>query len=62
MSQYPQGLADLSDLIQSSDIYDCFNSNTIEVDLLFDYLTSRQLTPRHIYREVCTVVVYVLQY
>ncbi|KAF8914897.1 hypothetical protein CPB85DRAFT_1218554 [Mucidula mucida] len=52
MSQYPQGLADLSDLIQSSDIYDCFNSNTIEVDLLFDYLTSRQLTPRHIYREI----------
>lgn len=50
--QHPHGLSDISDLIQCREVYDCFDSNTVEVDILLDYLTAQRLTPRHIYREV----------
>jgi hypothetical protein len=46
-------MADIGDLIQSADVYECFDSNTVEVEIMLDYLTSQRLTPRHIYREVC---------
>jgi len=45
-------LSDIGDLIQSSEVYECFDGNTIEVEIMFDYLAMQRLTPRHIYREV----------
>lgn len=60
LSQHPHNLSTLPDLIQSSDVYECFDGNTVEVDIMLEYLESQRLTPRHIYREVgfchsCTV-------
>ena len=52
MSQHPHGMSDIGDLIQSSEVYECFDSNTVEVEIMLDYLTTQRLTPRHIYREV----------
>jgi E3 ubiquitin-protein ligase CHFR len=52
LSQHPHGFSDVGDLIQSSSVYECFNSNTVEVDIMLDYLTTQRITPRHIYREV----------
>lgn len=50
--QHLHSLNDLGDLIQCGEVYDIFDGNTVEVDIMFDYLTSQGLTPRHIYREV----------
>ncbi|KAF8895547.1 hypothetical protein BD779DRAFT_736465 [Infundibulicybe gibba] len=52
LAQHPHGMSDIGDLIQSPEIYECFDSNSVEVDLMLDYLTAQRLTPRHIYREV----------
>ncbi|KAJ7928050.1 hypothetical protein B0H13DRAFT_1016114 [Mycena leptocephala] len=54
LSQHPHGLSDVGDLIQSSAVYECFNSNTVEVEIMLDYLTAQRITPRHIYREIVT--------
>ena len=51
-SQHLNGLSDLGDLIQAPDIYECFEGNTVEVDILFDYLTENPMTPKEIYQEV----------
>lgn len=51
-AQYPHGFADLGDMVQSSEVYDCFDGNSVEVEYLLDYLTSQSLTPRDVYREV----------
>jgi E3 ubiquitin-protein ligase CHFR len=45
-------MSDVGDLIQSADVYECFDSNTIEVEYMIDYLVTQRLTPRHIYREI----------
>ena len=39
-------------MIQCQDIYDVFDGNAVEVDILIDYMTAQNLTPRQIYREV----------
>ncbi|KAJ7677493.1 hypothetical protein B0H17DRAFT_1015807 [Mycena rosella] len=52
ISQHPHGFSDVGDLIQSSSVYECFNSNTVEVEIMLDYLTTQRITPRHIYREI----------
>jgi E3 ubiquitin-protein ligase CHFR len=57
LSQHPHNLSTLPDLIQSSDVYECFDGNTVEVDIMLEYLESQRLTPRHIYREVGFVTV-----
>lgn len=49
-------MSDVGDLIQSADVYDCFDGNTVEVEIMLDYLTAQGITPRHIYREVCITV------
>ena len=54
-SQYLHGIADIGDIIQCQDVYECFNGNTVEVDFMLDHLTAQNLTPRHIYREVGTI-------
>ena len=51
-SQHLNGFSDLGDLIQAADIYECFEGNTVEVDILFDYLTEHRMTPKQIYQEV----------
>ncbi|KAG6330534.1 hypothetical protein ID866_8554 [Astraeus odoratus] len=51
-AQQPQDMNDIADFIQSSEIYDCFDNNPVEVDIMFDYLTSRQITPKKIYRDI----------
>ncbi|KAI0822303.1 hypothetical protein BC628DRAFT_1327582 [Trametes gibbosa] len=50
--QQPHGFSDLSDVIQCGEIYDCFDGNTVEVDIMLDYLSAQGLSPRHIYREI----------
>ncbi|EPQ54559.1 hypothetical protein GLOTRDRAFT_77157 [Gloeophyllum trabeum ATCC 11539] len=52
LSQHPHGMSEIGDLIMSSEVYECFDSNTVEVDIMIDYLTAHRLTPRHIYREI----------
>ncbi|KAF8195478.1 hypothetical protein BJ912DRAFT_143278 [Pholiota molesta] len=52
MSQHPHNMAALADLIQSADVYDCFDGNTVEVEIMLEYLEAQGLTPRHIYREI----------
>lgn len=54
VSQHPHGFSDLGDLIQCGEVYECFDHNTVEVDIMLDYITAQGLTPRHIYREVST--------
>lgn len=51
-SQHPHGMSDIGDLIQSAEVYECFDCNTVEVEIMLDYLTTQRLSPRHIYREV----------
>lgn len=51
-SQHLNGFSDLGDLIQAADIYECFEGNTIEVEILFDYLTEHNMAPKQIYQEV----------
>ncbi|KAF8967056.1 hypothetical protein BDZ97DRAFT_1656803 [Flammula alnicola] len=52
LSQHPHNMSTLADLIQSADVYDCFDGNTIEVEIMLEYLENQGLTPRHIYREI----------
>lgn len=52
LGQHPHGMSDVADLIQSAEVYDCFDGNTVEVEIMLDYMTSRQLSPRHVYRQV----------
>ncbi|KAA1469939.1 hypothetical protein DENSPDRAFT_652747 [Dentipellis sp. KUC8613] len=52
LAQHPHGMADLSDLIQSAEVYECFDGNAIEVDILLDHLSAQRITPRHIYRDI----------
>ncbi|KAI0322011.1 hypothetical protein OF83DRAFT_1050174 [Amylostereum chailletii] len=51
-SQHPHGLADVGDLIQSSDVYEGFSGNAVEVDIMLDYLSAQRISPRHIYRDI----------
>jgi E3 ubiquitin-protein ligase CHFR len=57
-SQQPEGMLDLAGLIQSLEVYECFDGNTVEVDILLDYLIRRQISPKHIYREVRPSIIY----
>ncbi|KAK7690024.1 hypothetical protein QCA50_006668 [Cerrena zonata] len=55
-SQHPHALSDLGDLIQCGELYEAFDYNTVEVDIMLDYLTAQQLTPRHIYKEIIAII------
>lgn len=54
MAQHPHGLSDVGDLIQSSEVYDAFDGNAVEVEIMLDYFTAKRISPRDVYREVCT--------
>jgi E3 ubiquitin-protein ligase CHFR len=51
-SAHPQGMSDISDLIQSTEVYECFDGNAVEVEIMLDYLGTQHISPRHIYGEV----------
>ncbi|KAJ3524086.1 hypothetical protein NM688_g8623 [Phlebia brevispora] len=55
-NQHLHMLSDIGDMIQCGDIYDVFDGNAVEVDILLDYMTANNLTPRHIYREVLGMI------
>ena len=45
-------MSDVGDLIQSTEVYECFDGNAVEVEIMLDYLGNQHITPRHIYSEV----------
>lgn len=51
-AQHPQGFADLSDLIQAPELYEIFENNSYEADILIEYLREKQITPQTIYSEM----------
>ncbi|CAK5284071.1 unnamed protein product [Mycena citricolor] len=52
LRQQPHGLSDVGDLIQCSAVYESFHSNTVEVDLMLDHITTQVISLRRIYREI----------
>lgn len=50
--QQPHGLSSHLDMIQSADVYGCFNGNTVEVEIMLEYIETQGMSPRHIYRDV----------
>lgn len=58
LAQQPHNLSSHPDLILSSDIYECFDGNTVEVEILLEYVDSQRLTPRHIYRDVSMLLIH----
>ena len=56
IAQHPHGFSDLGDLIQCGEVYECFDHNTVEVDIMLDYITAQGITPKHIYREVRVIL------
>ncbi|EIM86010.1 uncharacterized protein STEHIDRAFT_59109 [Stereum hirsutum FP-91666 SS1] len=52
MAQHPHGLSDVGDLIQSSEVYDAFDGNAVEVEIMLDYFTAKRISPRDVYREI----------
>ncbi|KAF8527464.1 hypothetical protein BU17DRAFT_31193, partial [Hysterangium stoloniferum] len=57
-SQQPHGLNDLPDIILNGAVYDKFQGNSVEVDILVDYLRGHDITLRSVYKEI---VAYTLQ-
>ncbi|KAH7106903.1 hypothetical protein BKA62DRAFT_685452 [Auriculariales sp. MPI-PUGE-AT-0066] len=56
-SQHPQGFSDISDLLESQDVYEIFGGNTYEVEVLFDYLLrDRSITTRAMYTEIVAIL------
>lgn len=51
-AQSLHGMMDVTDLIQSPEIYECFEGNSAEVEVMLDYMRTQHLTPRQIYRQV----------
>ena len=49
-------MSDIGDLIQSTEVYECFDGNAVEVEIMLDYLSTQHISPRQIYGEVsfCT--------
>ncbi|KAI0044421.1 hypothetical protein FA95DRAFT_1497101 [Auriscalpium vulgare] len=52
MVQQPNAMSDIGDLIQSAEVYECFDGNAVEVEIMLDYLTAQRMTPKHIYRDI----------
>ncbi|KAI0252330.1 hypothetical protein BJV78DRAFT_1124784 [Lactifluus subvellereus] len=48
---HPHGMSDIGDLIQSTEVYECFDGNAVEVEIMLDYLGTQNISPRHIYCE-----------
>ncbi|PPQ81270.1 hypothetical protein CVT25_015054 [Psilocybe cyanescens] len=52
LSQHPHNMSTHADLIQSTEVYECFEGNTVEVEIMLEYLDAQSISPRHIYREI----------
>jgi hypothetical protein len=52
MNQSPHELSNVTDLIESSEVYDTFSGNSYEVEVLLDYLHAQNITPTRIYKDV----------
>ncbi|PPR01144.1 hypothetical protein CVT26_016045 [Gymnopilus dilepis] len=52
LSQHPHNLSSHADLILSAEVYECFDGNTVEVEIMFEYLATHDISPRHIYRQI----------
>lgn len=42
----------MGDLIQSAEIYEAFDGNAVEVEMMLDYMTNHELSPRTVYRQI----------
>lgn len=51
-SQSLHTLSEINDMIQCADVYDCFDADTVEVDLMIEYMRSHGKSPRRVYRQV----------
>ncbi|KAF8582819.1 hypothetical protein K439DRAFT_1661584 [Ramaria rubella] len=49
--QQPHAMSELPDLILSGAIYESFQGNSVEVDILVDYLRANEITLRAVYKE-----------
>jgi len=45
-------MTDIGDLVQSPEVYECFEGNPVEVEIMLDYLGTQNISPRQIYGEV----------
>jgi E3 ubiquitin-protein ligase CHFR len=45
------------DILGNPEVYEAFAVNAVEFDYLLDYLTSKEISPRHIYAEVSLLAV-----
>jgi E3 ubiquitin-protein ligase CHFR len=50
VSAHPHGISDIGDLIQSTEVYECFDGNAVEVEVMLDCLGTQHISPRHIWR------------
>jgi hypothetical protein len=50
--QRPHRFGSVTDLLLTTDVYDAFDSNTVETEFLIAHLESHRLSPRDVYREV----------
>ena len=57
--QKPLGMDTVMDILGNPEIYEAFGVNAVEFDYLLDHLTSKEISPRHIYAEVgCCLLPY----
>jgi E3 ubiquitin-protein ligase CHFR len=52
LSQVPEGLSELEQLLSCEEIVDLFSGNLVERDYLIDHAQANGITPIQIYREV----------
>lgn len=52
LTQQPHNMSTHSDLIQSTEVYESFDGNTVEVEIMLEYIDAQGMSPRQIYREV----------
>ncbi|KAF4617933.1 hypothetical protein D9613_006028 [Agrocybe pediades] len=56
LAQHPHNLTTHADLILSAEVYDCFEGNTVEAEIMLEYLSTQGIAPRQIYREIVNYV------
>ncbi|GJJ13287.1 hypothetical protein Clacol_007539 [Clathrus columnatus] len=57
LSQQPHGISDIPDIILNGAIYERFNENTVEVDIMLDYLRSNNVSLRSVYRDIVSHII-----
>ena len=50
--QSPGGFSDLGDLVQSGDVYEMFDGNTTEAEIMIEYMEAHCISPKQVYRQV----------